>query len=148
MRCWCRSHVARRLRRAGPAAIMVAGVATVSIPAHGGQNPGEPTLFLDRPAARALPLAVVSAVGVSAVGFAAPPQAAEWESDLRAIEGPPGVVVTRDANGNSARPQMTADGRLVVFDSTASNLPCGPCTQPVADDSLVTDIYARLTRLI
>ena len=91
MRCWCRSHVARRLRRAGPAAIMVAGLATVTIPAHGGQNPGEPTLFLDRPAARALPLAVVSAVGVSAVGFAAPPQAAEWESDLRAIEGPPGV---------------------------------------------------------
>ncbi len=52
------------------------------------------------------------------------------------------VVVTRDANGNSARPQMTADGRLVVFDSTASNLPCGPCTQRVADDNLVTDIYA------
>jgi Tol biopolymer transport system component len=48
------------------------------------------------------------------------------------------------ANGTSAHPSMSADGRIVVFQSDASNLVCAVrCADTERDINLVADIFAR-----
>ena len=48
------------------------------------------------------------------------------------------------ANGTSAHPSITANGRVVVFQSDASDLVCGTrCPDAERDINLVTDIFLR-----
>ncbi len=57
----------------------------------------------------------------------------------------------RAANAASLRPAISADGRYVVFESTASNLGSGPgCPRPVPDTNLLPDVYLfdRTTRCV
>jgi Tol biopolymer transport system component len=52
------------------------------------------------------------------------------------------TVVTSRANASSSRPQVSGNGRFVVFESEASNLECGRrCPPEVADENLLADIY-------
>jgi Tol biopolymer transport system component len=52
------------------------------------------------------------------------------------------TVITRRANGRSTVPRVSADGRLVVFESWASNLLCdGDCPGENVDDNLLPDVY-------
>ena len=51
-------------------------------------------------------------------------------------------VITRDANGSSGRPKLSADGRFIAFQSQASNMECARrCGPAVADENLLSDIY-------
>jgi Tol biopolymer transport system component len=52
------------------------------------------------------------------------------------------IVVTRHANARSGAPRLSADGRIVVFESWASDLICGKrCSQQDLDDNLLPDVY-------
>jgi Tol biopolymer transport system component len=52
------------------------------------------------------------------------------------------TVITRRANGRSTAPRLTADGRMVVFESWASNLLCDrDCPGENVDDNLLPDVY-------
>jgi Tol biopolymer transport system component len=52
------------------------------------------------------------------------------------------TVITRRANGKSASPRLSADGRMVVLESWASNLLCaGECSAETVDDNLLPDVY-------
>jgi Tol biopolymer transport system component len=51
-------------------------------------------------------------------------------------------VITREANGSSGRPSVSADGRFIVFQSQASNLECQRrCGPDVTDENLLSDVY-------
>ena len=51
-------------------------------------------------------------------------------------------VITRQANGSSGRPSISADGRFIVFQSQASNLECKRrCGPDVMDENLLSDVY-------
>jgi len=53
-------------------------------------------------------------------------------------------VAGNPANGTSAHPSVSADGRIVVFQSDASNLVCGVrCADGERDINLVADIFVR-----
>ena len=51
-------------------------------------------------------------------------------------------VITREANGSSGRPSVSANGRFIVFQSQASNLECKRrCGPDVTDENLLSDVY-------
>jgi Tol biopolymer transport system component len=52
------------------------------------------------------------------------------------------TVITRRANARSASPRLSGDGRVIAFESWASNLLCaGRCRDPDIDENLLPDIY-------
>jgi hypothetical protein len=51
-------------------------------------------------------------------------------------------VITRRANARSASPRLSGDGRIIAFESWASNLLCnGRCRNPDIDENRLPDIY-------
>jgi len=52
------------------------------------------------------------------------------------------TVVTERANARSASPRLSGDGRVIAFESWASNLLCGGrCRDETVDDNLLPDVY-------
>ena len=52
------------------------------------------------------------------------------------------TVITRRANARSAGPRLSGDGRVIAFESWASNLLCtGRCGSPDIDENLLPDVY-------
>jgi Tol biopolymer transport system component len=52
------------------------------------------------------------------------------------------TVITRRANSRSTAPRLSGDGRVVVFESWASNLLCSwRCRTEEIDDNLLPDVY-------
>ena len=53
-----------------------------------------------------------------------------------------GLVVTEGANASSAAPRLSGDGRMVAFESLASNLLCRRrCTPETLDENVLPDVY-------
>jgi Tol biopolymer transport system component len=51
-------------------------------------------------------------------------------------------VITRSGNAQSTNPRLSGDGRVVVFESWASNLLCGKrCREADLDENLLPDVY-------
>jgi Tol biopolymer transport system component len=52
------------------------------------------------------------------------------------------TVITRRANARSTMPRLSADGRIIAFESWASNLLCsGRCRDEEIDENLLPDVY-------
>ena len=52
------------------------------------------------------------------------------------------TVITRRANARSAGPRLSGDGRVIAFESWASNLLCtGRCRDADIDENLLPDVY-------
>jgi Tol biopolymer transport system component len=52
------------------------------------------------------------------------------------------TVITRRANARSTTPRLSGDGRVVAFESWASNLLCsGRCRDEDIDENLLPDVY-------
>jgi Tol biopolymer transport system component len=52
------------------------------------------------------------------------------------------IVITRQANARSAAPRLSGDGRMIVFESWASDLLCySRCSEDNLDDNLLPDVY-------
>jgi Tol biopolymer transport system component len=52
------------------------------------------------------------------------------------------TVITREANARSAGPRVSGDGRIVVFESWASDLLCGRrCSDQDLDENVLPDVY-------
>jgi Tol biopolymer transport system component len=52
------------------------------------------------------------------------------------------TVITRRANARSTSPRLSGDGRVIAFESWASNLLCtGRCRDPDIDENLLPDVY-------
>ncbi len=52
------------------------------------------------------------------------------------------TVITRQANARSTMPRLSADGRIIAFESWASNLLCrGRCRDEDLDENLLPDVY-------
>jgi Tol biopolymer transport system component len=65
-------------------------------------------------------------------------------TDVAVYDRPASVltVITADANARSGRPRLSADGRVVVFESWASDLLCRlRCTPEELDENLLADIF-------
>jgi Tol biopolymer transport system component len=60
-------------------------------------------------------------------------------------------LVSRTASGNagngaSRAPALSADGRVIAFQSLASNLLCSPCSELMEDINLLSDVFLLDTR--
>jgi Tol biopolymer transport system component len=66
-----------------------------------------------------------------------------YDADARAISLVSRNHAGRSANGASTLPAISADGAVVVFQSDASDLTCGPrCVMAERDINLVADVFA------
>jgi Tol biopolymer transport system component len=78
----------------------------------------------------------------SVVAFAI--QSASGRTDIAVYEraSRTTTVITRRANARSTSPRLSGDGRVIAFESWASNLLCtGRCRDPEIDENLLPDVY-------